>query len=203
MTAFNHSNIDWGKINGLLPAIIQDNQTGQVLMLDYMDQEALRTTCETGQVTFYSRTKKRLWMKGKTSGNVLHVIQILADCDDDTLLILAEIKGPCCHLNQPSCFGTYSAAFAALFHLEEVILSRYQERPSQHYTTQLFDQGLKRIAQKVGEEGVEVALAASCGDKSETLNEAADLLYHLLVLLVAKQISLNEVNLLLKQRQMS
>ena len=203
MTVFNPSNIDWEKINGLLPAIIQDNQTGQVLMLGYMNQEALRATWETGQVTFYSRTKKRLWMKGETSGNVLRVIQILADCDDDTLLILAEIKGPCCHLNQPSCFGTYSAAFAALFHLEKVILSRYQERPSQHYTTQLFDQGLKRIAQKVGEEGVEVALAASCGDKSETLNEAADLLYHLLVLLVAKQISLSEVNLLLKQRQMS
>jgi phosphoribosyl-ATP pyrophosphohydrolase/phosphoribosyl-AMP cyclohydrolase len=203
MTTFNPSNIDWGKINGLLPAIIQDNQTGQVLMLGYMNQEALRATCETGQVTFYSRTKKRLWMKGETSGNVLRVIQILADCDEDTILILAEIKGPCCHLNQPSCFGTYSAAFSALFHLEEVILPRYQERPGQHYTTQLFDQGLKRIAQKVGEEGVEVALAASCGDKSETLNEAADLLYHLLVLLVAKKISLNEVNLLLKQRQMS
>ena len=202
MTAFNPSNLDWEKINGLMPAIIQDNQTGQVLMLGYMNQEALRVTCETGQVTFYSRTKKRLWMKGETSGNVLRVIQILADCDGDTLLILAEIKGPCCHLNRLSCFGTYSAAFAALFQLEEVILSRYQERPSQHYTTQLFDQGLKRIAQKVGEEGVEVALAASCGDKSETLNEAADLLYHLLVLLVAKQISLNEVNLLLKQRQM-
>lgn len=203
MNAFNPSNIDWDKINGLLPVIIQDNQTGQVLMLGYMDQVALGVTCDTGQVTFYSRTKKRLWMKGETSGNVLQVIQILADCDDDALLILAEINGPCCHLNQPSCFGIYSATFAILFHLEALIFSRYQERPSQHYTTQLFEQGLKRIAQKVGEEGVEVALAAACGDKNETLNEAADLLYHLLVLLVAKHISLNEVNLLLKQRQMS
>lgn len=203
MTTFNPSNIDWEKINGLLPAIIQDNQTGQVLMLGYMNQEALRATCETGQVTFYSRTKKRLWMKGETSGHILRVMQILTDCDDDALLILAEIKGPCCHLNQPTCFGSYTATFSTLFHLEEVILSRYQDRPSQHYTTVLFDEGLKRIAQKVGEEGVEVALAASCGDKSETLNEAADLLYHLLVLLVAKQLSLNEVNLLLKQRQMS
>lgn len=203
MTVFNSSKINWEKINGLLPAIIQDNQTGQVLMLGYMNQEALRATCETGQVTFYSRTKKRLWMKGETSGNVLRVIEILVDCDDDTLLILAEINGPCCHLNQLSCFGTYSASFAALFHLEAVILSRYQQRPSQHYTTQLFDQGLKRIAQKVGEEGVEVALAASCGDQDETTNEAADLLYHLLVLLVAKQISLNEVNLILKERQTS
>lgn len=202
MTAFNPSNIDWEKINGLLPAIIQDNQTGQVLMLGYMNQDALRATCEMGQVTFYSRTKKRLWMKGETSGHLLRVVQILTDCDGDALLLLVEIKGPCCHLNQPSCFGSYSALFSVLSHLEEVILSRYQERQSQHYTTQLFEQGMKRIAQKVGEEGVEVALAASCGDKNETINEAADLLYHLLVLLVAKQISLNEVNLLLKQRQM-
>lgn len=201
MTAFKPANIDWKKINGLLPAVIQDNKTGQVLMLGYMNQEAYRLTCETGLVTFYSRTKKRLWMKGETSGNTLQVIQILADCDEDTLLILAEIKGPCCHLNQPTCFGINSAPFSALSTLESIILSRYKERPSQHYTTYLFEQGLKRIAQKVGEEGVEVALAASCGDRYETLNEAADLLFHLLVLLVAKQISLNEVNLLLKQRQ--
>lgn len=140
-------------------------------------------------------------MKGETSGHILRVIQILTDCDEDTLLILVEIKGPCCHLNQPSCFDTHPAPFSALFHLEKVILSRYQERPSQHYTTELFEKGLKHIAQKVGEEGVEVALAASCGDKNETINEAADLLYHLLVLLVAKQISLNEVNLILKHRQ--
>ncbi|MGQ3890791.1 bifunctional phosphoribosyl-AMP cyclohydrolase/phosphoribosyl-ATP diphosphatase HisIE [Legionella sp. CNM-4043-24] len=203
MITRNVPTIDWEKINGLLPAIIQDNQTGQVLMLGYMNQEALCATCETGRVTFYSRTKKRLWMKGETSGHILSVVQIVTDCDDDALLILAEIKGPCCHLNQPSCFGDYSAAFSTLFHLEEVILSRYRERPEQHYTTQLFEQGLKRMAQKVGEEGVEVALAASCGDKQETINEAADLLYHLLVLLVAKHISLNEVNLLLKQRQRS
>lgn len=142
-------------------------------------------------------------MKGETSGHVLKVVQILSDCDEDSLLILAEIKGPCCHLNQPSCFGNFSAEFSTLFALEKIILSRYEERPNQHYTTQLFEQGLKRIAQKVGEEGVEVALAATCGDKNETINEAADLLYHLLVLLVAKNISLNEVTLLLKQRQNS
>lgn len=198
----NSMNLNWEKVNGLLPAIIQDNQTGQVLMLGYMNQEALRATYETKQVTFYSRTKKRLWMKGETSGHTLRVIQILTDCDEDALLILAEIKGPCCHLAQSSCFGTYFPTFSALFQLEKVILSRYQERPNQHYTTQLFEQGLKRIAQKVGEEGVEVALAGSCGDKNETMKEAADLLYHLLVLLIAKQISLNEVNLILKQRQM-
>lgn len=203
MTEFNPPRIDWEKINGLLPVIVQDNQTGQVLMLGYMNEDAVRATCKTGQVTFYSRTKKRLWMKGETSGYVLRVMQIFPDCDEDTLLILAEIKGPCCHLNQPSCFGSYTAPFSALSYLEELILSRYQERPDNHYTTQLFDQGLTRIAQKVGEEGVEVALAASCGDKRETINEAADLLYHLLVLLVAKQISLHEVNHLLQQRQMS
>lgn len=200
MTAFNPANINWEKGDGLIPAIIQDNQTGKVLMLGYMNQEALCITCDTRQVIFYSRTKRRLWKKGETSGNVLDVVQILADCDNDTLLILVEIKGPCCHLNQPSCFGPYSAVFSVLFYLEEIILSRYQERPRAHYTTQLFEEGIKRIAQKVGEEGVEVALAASCGDKSETLNEAADLLYHLIVLLVAKQSSLREVNFLLQQR---
>ena len=201
MREFKLQNIDWEKIKDLLPVIIQDNQTGQVLMLGYMNQDALHITCETGQVTFYSRTKKRLWMKGETSGNILKVLQILTDCDEDTLLILAEIEGPCCHLNQPSCFGTYSASFSTLPHLEGVIRSRYQERPKRHYTTELFEQGLKRIAQKVGEEGVEVALAASCGDKKETINETADLLYHLLVLLVAKQISLQEVIFILEQRQ--
>lgn len=206
MTAFNFfqtaSNINWEKIQGLLPVIIQDNQTGQVLMLGYMDRDALRITCETERVTFYSRSKKRLWMKGETSGHVLNVVHMFHDCDDDALLILAEINGPCCHLNEDSCFGNDVATFSTLFQLEKIIFSRNQDRPEEHYTTQLFEQGLKRIAQKVGEEGVEVALAASCGDKQETINETADLLYHLLVLLVAKEISLHEINLLLQKRQL-
>ena len=201
MRKFKLPKIDWDKVDGLVPAIIQDNQTGKILMLGYMNLEALSATCESGQVTFYSRTKKRLWMKGETSNNILQVMQILPDCDEDSLLILAEIKGPCCHLNQASCFDNFSANFSTLFQLEKLLLSRYHERPANHYTSQLFNQGLKRIAQKVGEEGVEVALAASCGDKNETMNEAADLLYHLMVLLVAKQISFNEVNGILNQRQ--
>lgn len=203
MNAFDSSTIDWNKVNGLVPAVIQNNQTGQVLMVGYLNQEALDITCETGKVTFYSRTKKRLWMKGETSGNILYVVQMLMDCDNDALLILVDIKGSCCHLNQPSCFGDSVASFATLFNLEKLIISRYQERPPQHYTTQLFEAGLKRIAQKVGEEGVEVALAASCGDENETINETADLLFHLLVLLVAKGISLNEINRQLQQRQLS
>lgn len=201
MTTWTPPSIDWEKIDGLVPAVIQDNQTGHVLMVGYMNRDALNKTCETGQVTFYSRTKKRLWMKGETSGHVLHVVQILTDCDEDALLILAEIKGPCCHLNQPSCFGAHRATFSNLTDLEEVIIARYQQRPENHYTTQLFEQGVRRIAQKVGEEGVEVALAASCGDKQEILDESADLLYHLLVLWVAKQIPFNEVLLTLQQRK--
>jgi phosphoribosyl-ATP pyrophosphohydrolase/phosphoribosyl-AMP cyclohydrolase len=194
------TNVNWNKVNGLLPVIIQDNKTGRVLMLGYMNPEALEITQETRRVTFYSRTKKRLWMKGETSGQVLQVIDMMMDCDEDSLLILANIEGPCCHLNQPSCFGSGFGAFSVLTSLEELIRSRHQERPENHYTTKLFEAGVKRIAQKVGEEGVEVALAATCGNKEELMNEAADLLYHLLVLLVAKQSSLNEVNLLLKQR---
>lgn len=202
MKIFNASNLDWEKVNGLLPVIIQDNQSGQVLMLGYMNQESLRITCQTAEVTFYSRTKKRLWKKGETSGQILQVIQILSDCDNDSLLILTKIKGPCCHMGESSCFGKNSSAvFSVLFFLERLILSRYQERPAQHYTTQLFEQGIKRIAQKLGEEGVELALAASAGDQNETLSEAADLLYHLLVLLVAKQIPLAEVYRCLQQRQ--
>lgn len=200
MKKITEPSINWAKVNGLVPVIIQDNQSGQVLMLGYMNAEALSITCETGRVTFYSRSKSRLWTKGETSGHVLYVAQLFMDCDEDTLLILADIEGPCCHLNRASCFGN-TCSFSALNTLETVIRSRYEERPENRYTTQLFEQGIKRIAQKVGEEGVEVALAASVGDKEELMNEAADLLYHLVVLLVAKDISLSDVNHILKQRQ--
>ncbi len=200
MTIFETPNINWEKIDFLLPVIIQDYQTAQVLMLGYMNPEALQRTCEMGQVTFYSRTKKRLWMKGETSGHILRVVQIMPDCDEDTLLVWVNREGPCCHLNQESCFGEKDLAAFFLPRLENIISSRYKDRPENHYTTQLFDQGIKRIAQKVGEEGVEVALAASCGEREEIISEAADLLYHLLVLLVAKHISLHEVLLLLQNR---
>lgn len=196
----NLPEINWEKIKGLLPVIIQDYQTSQVLMLGYMTLEALECTCQTGFVTFYSRSKKRLWKKGETSGNILQVVQMQTDCDQDSLLILVNPMGNCCHLNQPSCFGENKALFSTLTKLEKVINSRYQERPPNHYTTQLFEQGMMRIAQKVGEEGVEVALSACCGDKKEVMNETADLVYHLMVLLVAKEIKLSEVLCLLNQR---
>lgn len=182
--------LNWDKGNGLLPVIVQDERTHQVLMLGYMNLEAFSRTLETQQVTFYSRTKQRLWMKGETSGHVLKVVRIIPDCDKDTLLILARIQGPCCHLNQRSCFGV---DVDILSQLEETIVERKQERPDGNYTTQLFEAGIQRIAQKVGEEGVEVALAGVCGERAEIVNESADLLFHLLILLAEKQISFAEV----------
>jgi phosphoribosyl-ATP pyrophosphohydrolase/phosphoribosyl-AMP cyclohydrolase len=200
MNNVNPQLINWEKGDGLVPAIIQDNHTSQVLMLGYMNREALARTAETGRVTFYSRTKKRLWMKGETSGNNLEVVRILTDCDQDTLLILVHMQGPCCHLNQKSCFDSDSVSLDVLGQLEEVINSRYHHRPQGSYTTQLLEQGLNRIAQKVGEEGIEMAIAAVAGSRDETINEAADLLYHIVVLLVAKQIPLAEVLLLICTR---
>ena len=201
MNTFTPPTIDWQKVANLVPVIIQDNQTHQVLMLGYMNPEALTQTCKTGQVTFYSRSKKRLWIKGETSGNKLKVVQILADCDQDTVFILADITGPCCHLNQSSCFGKDHTTFSVLGQLEKIIHTRHQERPEHHYTTTLLNQGIQRIAQKVGEEGVELALAAVAGSRQETLYEAADLIYHLLVLLTFKEIKFNEVLTELQSRK--
>jgi phosphoribosyl-ATP pyrophosphohydrolase/phosphoribosyl-AMP cyclohydrolase len=200
MKKFKVPNIDWEKCAGLVPAIIQESSSGQILMLGYMNQEALACTCDSGKVTFYSRSKQRLWMKGETSGQILQVVQILADCDEDTLLILAQIEGACCHLGEKSCFGESKALFSVLTQLEELIISRSKQRPPNHYTTQLFEQGIKRIAQKVGEEGVELALAAMGSDREEILNEGADLLYHFLVLLTAKEVFFWEVLLVLQGR---
>lgn len=196
----NPENINWEKVNGLVPAIIQDHRTHQVLMMGYMNREALARTCETGQVTFYSRTKERLWMKGETSGYVLNVVRILEDCDHDTLLIFVNIEGPCCHLNRPSCFGADSAPSDVLARLEQMIRSRYRDRPEGSYTTRLFEEGMKHMAQKVGEEGVEVALAAVAGDREEVISEVADLLYHTLVLMTAKAVSLEDVCAVLSDR---
>ncbi|KTD22569.1 bifunctional phosphoribosyl-AMP cyclohydrolase/phosphoribosyl-ATP diphosphatase HisIE [Legionella londiniensis] len=193
MSEFNPPIIDWEKAGSLLPAVIQDHYTRQVLMMGYMNREALARTCETGRVTFYSRTRQRLWMKGETSGHVLKVVDILSDCDHDALLILAKIEGHCCHLKQPSCFGRDGSFVPVLEKLEEVIVSRCRASERRSYTAQLFAEGLQRIAQKVGEEGVEVALAAVAGNREETISEAADLLYHLLVLLAAKEIAFREV----------
>lgn len=179
--------VDWDKVEGLVPAIVQDAFDGRVLMQAYMNLEALANTLDNGLVTFWSRSRDELWTKGATSGNTLQLVAIHADCDADSLLVLATPAGPTCHQGTDSCFddGTNTTApgLAFLAKLERVVAQRYEDRPEGSYTTRLFDAGVKRIAQKVGEEGVEAALAAATGDTDELSNEAADLLFHLLVLL--------------------
>ena len=189
---------DWDKMNGLLPAIVQDAGSGAVLMLGYMNREALAATESTRRVTFWSRSKGRLWTKGESSGHYLLVKAIAQDCDRDTLLILAEPTGPVCHLGTATCWGegapqSRAQRHAFLGQLEAIIAARLAERPPNSYTTRLLDQGLRRVAQKVGEEGVELALAAVTQSDAEILGEAADLLYHMLLLLKAKDLSLAAV----------
>ena len=190
--------LDWEKQGGLLPAIVQDADTLQVLMLGYMDREALQATLDTGLVTFYSRSRQRIWQKGETSGHVLALAGIEPDCDGDTLLVLARPAGPTCHRGTASCFGT--APSDALVALERVVAERQQSRPPGSYTSGLFDAGVRAIAQKVGEEGVEAALAAVAQDDEAVLGESADLLFHLLVLLRARGLSLRQVRSVLEQR---
>ncbi|CAG9001393.1 MAG: Histidine biosynthesis bifunctional protein HisIE [Candidatus Celerinatantimonas neptuna] len=193
--------IDWDKVNGLIPAIIQDSHSAQVLMLGYMNQEALEKTLSTQKVTFFSRTKQRLWTKGETSGNVLHLNDMRLDCDQDTLLVFVEPVGPTCHTGTVSCFGDNSGTdFGFLAELEKVINSRHTADPEESYTAHLFERGTKRMAQKVGEEGVEVALAATIKDRFELTNESADLLFHLLVLLEDAKLPISEVIACLKAR---
>ena len=190
--------LDWGKSAGLLPAIVQDAASGSVLMLGYMNREALAATQASGRVTFWSRRKKRLWTKGETSGNFLELCSISADCDGDTLLILARPLGPACHLGTRTCFGTAppraaAEQFAFLGTLEEVIEQRIETRPDGSYTAKLLAEGTRRIAQKVGEEGLELAIASLVQSDADVIGEAADLLYHILLLLHAKQLSLAQV----------
>jgi len=190
--------LDWAKGEGLLPAIVQDASTSAVLMLGYMNAEALAETQRSGRVTFWSRSKQRLWTKGETSGHFLLLRAIVADCDRDTLLILAEPRGPVCHVGTPTCFGVAAPQAAAtqvafLSELEGVIGQRIAERPAGSYTTKLVDAGILRIAQKVGEEGLELALAAVAQSDEKILGEAADLVYHALVLLAVKNLSLGQV----------
>ena len=199
------TSIDWEKVAGLIPAIIQDNNSGQVLMLGYMNDEALAKTLATEQVTFWSRTKNRLWTKGETSGNVLHLKSIKLDCDQDTLLVQVDPMGPTCHLNTTSCFGNDNTtdaqpALVFLHQLEQILADRKGADPDSSYTASLYARGTKRISQKVGEEGVEVALAATSGDKAELVCESADLIYHLLVLLQDQNLALEDVINKLKQR---
>lgn len=190
--------LDWAKGDGLLPAIVQDAGNLRVLMLGYMNAEALAATRSSGHVTFYSRSKQRLWKKGETSGHVLELVSIGVDCDNDTLLVLAHPHGPTCHLQRDSCFPEAPASFLA--DLDALIAQREAERPSGSYTTTLFEEGIRRIAQKVGEEGVETALAAVAQDDAALLGESADLMFHLLVLLRARGLSLQDVSSLLQRR---
>jgi len=189
----------WDKQDGLLPAIVQDATTLRVLMLGYMDREALRLTLQTRNATFYSRSRAKLWTKGETSGNSLGVVSVAADCDRDTLLVLAHPRGPTCHLGTPSCFSPHAAS-SMIGELDALVAARARERPEDSYTTKLLDSGIARIAQKVGEEGVEVALAAVTGDDAQLLGEGADLIYHLIVLLRARGLSVRDVEAVLKQR---
>lgn len=190
----NELDLDWKKGGGLLPAIVQDARSGAVLMLGYMNAEALARTQQGGKVTFYSRSKQRLWMKGETTGRHLLLRSVRADCDNDALLIQAEPIGPTCHQGTRSCFGDGSEpGLAFLAVLDALVAQRARELPGGSYTTALFQKGVRRIAQKVGEEGVETALAATTGDDAELLDESADLLFHLIVLLRARGKSLADV----------
>jgi phosphoribosyl-ATP pyrophosphohydrolase/phosphoribosyl-AMP cyclohydrolase len=192
--------LDWAKGDGMLPVIVQDASSLQVLMLGFMTEAALLRTQELGKVTFFSRTKGRLWTKGETSGDFLHVRSLHIDCDQDTILILADAAGPTCHLGTRSCFGDDVAdGIGFLSELEALIADRKANPPPGSYTADLFAAGILRIAQKVGEEGLETALAAAA-DQPNLRQEAADLVYHLLVLLAAKNIPLRDVIDVLRSR---
>lgn len=194
--------INWAKGQGLIPAIIQHVNTSEVLMLGYMNDTALTQTLETGYVTFWSRSKNRLWTKGKTSGNYLQLKHINLDCDKDTLLIQVDPMGETCHLGTRTCFGddAYQSDLVFIRQLEHILATRRTADPTTSYTASLYAKGTKRIAQKVGEEGVEVALAATSGDKIELINETSDLIYHLLVLLQDQDLSLHDIANHLKKR---
>lgn len=192
--------LDRAKTDGLIPAIVQDATSGQVLMLGYMDQEALAVTLDTGKVTFFSRSKGRIWTKGESSAHWLHLVDISTDCDSDALLVLARPDGPTCHRGTVSCFSPLEHKWNFLRSLEVLIQNRRHADPDTSYTAQLFASGTKRIAQKVGEEGVETALAATVKDKEELKNEAADLVYHLLVLLADANLELADVIDILRAR---
>jgi phosphoribosyl-ATP pyrophosphohydrolase/phosphoribosyl-AMP cyclohydrolase len=189
--------LDWDKGDGLLPAIVQDATSGRVLMLGYMNPEALRRTLAEGTVTFYSRSRRQLWTKGETSGHLLHVVQVCADCDRDTILVLAHPVGPTCHKGTTTCFAEaqdpQAARVSFLATLQSTIAQRIAESPEGSYTSRLYAAGIGRIAQKVGEEGVETALAAVTRDDAALVGEGADLLFHLMVLLKARGLGIEHV----------
>lgn len=199
----NIETINWQKINNLLPVIVQDIHSCEVLMLGYMNQEALQKTLQQKVVTFYSRSKQRLWTKGETSGNFLNVIDFSLDCDQDALLILAKPQGPTCHTGKDSCFHLFEQHqpdWVFFSKLERLLAKRKTASPETSYSAQLYTQGTKRIAQKVGEEGVETALAAVSEDTKEIINEAADLVFHLSLLLQNAELTWADVINKLKER---
>ena len=193
--------IDWEKMDGLLPAIIQDANSRAVLMMGYMNAEALQKTQESGKVTFFSRSKQRLWTKGETSGNFMHVKSIHLDCDGDTLKVVAQPVGPVCHTGADTCFFEANTPNAAFLHqLETIIIDRKQNPDPKSHTSQMFEKGLNAIAQKFGEEAVEALIEAKDDNRELMVNEVSDLLYRLTTLLVAKEIPLHEVMACLQQR---
>ena len=193
--------LDFEKMGGLIPAIVQDNNTNKVLMLGFMNEEALEQTLSSGKVTFFSRTKNRLWMKGETSGNTLSVVSITPDCDNDTLLIKAIPAGPVCHKGTDTCFGEKNEEnIMFLKYLQNFIERRRQEMPEGSYTTTLFQKGINRMAQKVGEEAVETVIEATNGTEDRLIYEASDLIYHLIVLLTSKGLRIDDLARELKKR---
>jgi phosphoribosyl-ATP pyrophosphohydrolase/phosphoribosyl-AMP cyclohydrolase len=199
----NIDNLAWEKMGHLMPAIVQEAFDGRVLMQGFMNKDALAATLESGKVTFWSRSRQQLWTKGETSENFLDLVDIHVDCDRDCLLVRARPEGPTCHLGMNTCFDDQEKVapeLAFLANLECVIAERDENRPEGSYTTSLFEAGVKRIAQKVGEEGVETALAAVAGDDEELLNESADLIYHMLVLLRSRKLELGSLVEVLKNR---
>ena len=195
-------NIDFQKCGGLVPAIIQDAQTKTVLMLGYMNEESLRKTQETGLVTFFSRSRQCLWTKGETSGNYLHVVSIKSDCDNDTLLIQANPDGPTCHTGTDTCWGEENKPNPLLFlsELSDFIEKRHEEMPEGSYTTSLFKDGLNRMAQKVGEEALELVIEATNGTNDRLIYEGSDMLYHLIVLLTSKGLRIEDMAIELMER---
>ena len=193
--------LDFNKMNGLVPAIIQDAETAKVLMLGYMNQEAYDKTMETGLVTFYSRTRQRLWTKGEESGNFLDVVSVKEDCDHDTLLIQVHPRGPVCHTGTDTCWGEVnSEPVMFLKELQRFIQQRHEEMPEGSYTTSLFQSGINKMAQKVGEEAVETIIEAANGTNDRLIYEGSDLLYHLIVMLTAKGLSIEDLARELKER---
>lgn len=193
--------LNFDKMNGLIPAIIQDASTNRVLMLGFMNREALEVTRKTGLATFYSRTRRQIWTKGETSGNYLKVAEIIPDCDGDTLLVKAYPQGPVCHTGNDTCFNEVNRnSIGFIEYLENVIESRKEQKSESSYTAKLFSAGNKRIAKKVGEEAVEMALEAETGSDERLLDETADLFYHILVLLASRNLKFENVIEVLKSR---